>query len=122
MKHSQQTSLLDLITDTHRADKGQLTIMDADIDPCAVCGLSNVIDGDDPAAHWDTPTGATIVAWTCSAACTAAMEARRSEARIAAMSNRELADVIEGRTRIGDTQAEQLTAWNLAIDEETNRS
>lgn len=37
-------------------------------------------------------------------------------ATIAALSPRDLNDVITGRTRIGTTQAEQLAAWNAAID------
>lgn len=42
--------------------------------------------------------------------------------RIEALTDRELDDVIVGRTRIGDTPAEQLAAWNHAIDEERDRS
>jgi hypothetical protein len=33
----------------------------------------------------------------------------------------QLDDLITGRTRVGDTPEEQLTAWNAAIDEETDR-
>jgi hypothetical protein len=51
--------------------------MDNDTDPCASCKLPDVLDGPDPAAHWDSPFGTTIVAWTCSAECQAALEELR---------------------------------------------
>ena len=46
--------------------------------PCATCGRADVVDGPEPAAHWNTPNGATIVAWTCSDACSDAFEAARA--------------------------------------------
>lgn len=46
------------------------------------------------------------------------MTTSQIQTRIDNMNRRELADVAEGRVRIGDTQAEQLTAWNMAIDAE----
>ena len=42
--------------------------------------------------------------------------------KVEAMTARELDALITGTTRFGESQAEQLTAWNLAIDEETRRS
>jgi len=36
--------------------------------------------------------------------------------RVERMTRAELDALITGRTRLGETQAEQLAAWNLAID------
>lgn len=55
----------------------QLTDNDSGIDPCAFCGIDDVLEGDDIAAHWDKPGGTVIVAWTCSRACQEALELRR---------------------------------------------
>ena len=38
MRHSIQADMLELVTDTHREDDGQLTIADALEAPCALCG------------------------------------------------------------------------------------
>lgn len=46
-----------------------------DEDTCAVCG-SVIHPGPETTAHWDGPTGVTIVAWTDSRACTLAFEGR----------------------------------------------
>lgn len=56
--------------------------MDDDKDPCAVCGLEDVIDGPDPGAHWATPGSDVIAAWTCSEECQAKLEARRIGGRL----------------------------------------
>lgn len=47
-----------------------------DDDTCSGCGLP-LSAGSDVAAHWNTPHGATVVAWSCSATCSETVEARR---------------------------------------------
>lgn len=44
---------------------------------CAGCG--SVTPSADWAAHWDTPTGARVAAWSCSDACADEVERMRGE-------------------------------------------
>lgn len=48
-----------------------------DVDPCRTCGRADVIDGPSPAAHWATSDSDIVAAWTCSDACSDALEALR---------------------------------------------
>jgi hypothetical protein len=48
--------------------------------PCNACKRPEVIDGPDPAAHWNSPFGTVIVAWSCSPECSAQLEALRTPA------------------------------------------
>lgn len=55
-----------------------------DKDPCAnpACPRDDVLDGDDPGAHWATAGSDVIAAWSCSEACSRAVEALRVDGRL----------------------------------------
>lgn len=50
-----------------------------------------------------------------------ALSPEKIREQISSMDAHDLAAIIEGRTRLGAEQEEQLLAWNLAIDEEAER-